>query len=1074
MKRLIKYLPYIAIIGTSFILFFANYVPGTFLIGWDNLMPEFNLWLNIKRNIFAVWQEYRGLGLLDGQAHSANTIHTLSIAFLRIFLPIEVTRYVLTLLLHCVGGIGMYLFMNSIVKKRAPALIAAIFYMLNIGIVQQFYAPLETFVFQFAFLPFCMYWGYRYIQDHTRSSLMWFGFITLLMTPQAFVPTVFVVSVWGLLFLSSLDIAMNHSIKRFLVLLAITLAINSFWLLPYVYDLPGKSDVIRNARINEFSSEETFIRNKARGDIVNVLSMKGFMLDIKEYDDSLSAQVNFMQSWSEYSSTILYSLSFLALFVVIIIGFFTSWSNPLYIPLYGIFFICFVLLGTDIPIISSLINIMRERVPIFGEAVRFPFTKFITLFAFAYAAFLAAGTTFIWEKMRSMQGKKIASIAICVLVLVTAIPAFTGNFFSSTVRKEVPHEYQDLFAYLNTYNSEARIAVLPLHTFWSWQSKNWGYLGSGFEWFGIQQPILVRAFDPWSSENEQYFNELSYALYSQDITLFNSVVQKYNIGLILLDKSINNELSTKAINFDKLEEFLISTNKVTPLQEFGELALFQVANPISSTYFSPSPIRVGSTFSKTKIDTSYSDGFINIYDKSKPDIIFPFPSLVTENLQGNREFDAKLLEKNIVLTTTSKTELSELTSFDLTIPSLFMNEELIPAKFTLEGNTLLVKIMYPEIFINNEKIEIPSEEYRFVTNVKGSQKIIVNSDTEIAPGEITFIRNHFLNVFKVKNAQLEQLIEFDTNVLEPQPYVIPLNISSLTQFKAVLPVATGLSAYPDILNNNDFTALEQSGANLIKTCTKKSQGTVTKEFGQLVFTTICRDNEIAYSLDTLLHNSSYLLFIHNKYVEGLPPTIYINNEFEKRTELQSRLSKESTSNVFALYPSQKAFEGYGLHILSQSLNKDPSVSQIESISIYPAPLKTLGLIRLSKPELDLSNQPAKASPINNEKTSSFLYKVVINEPGTLVLSQAFHKGWYAYRLDGLFPERISRHVLANNWANGWEIEKSSDGKSQRILIIFWPQLLQFVGFFVAFAGLGWIIFANRPLDHSRLQKPSSM
>jgi hypothetical protein len=83
MKRLLNYLPFIIIIGVSLLLFFFNYLPGTYLIGWDNIMPELDLWLNIKRNIFAVWQDYRGLGLLDGQAHSANLIHTIFITFLR-------------------------------------------------------------------------------------------------------------------------------------------------------------------------------------------------------------------------------------------------------------------------------------------------------------------------------------------------------------------------------------------------------------------------------------------------------------------------------------------------------------------------------------------------------------------------------------------------------------------------------------------------------------------------------------------------------------------------------------------------------------------------------------------------------------------------------------------------------------------------------------------------------------------------------------------------------------------------------------------------------------------------------
>src|SRR3972149_9988357 len=94
------------IILIEVILFFANFKPGTYLIGWDNIMPEFNLKLNFTRSIFSIWQEYRGLGVLDGLAHSANLMHTVYIWLLSIFLPDSMLRYVYTHLTHLIGGVA--------------------------------------------------------------------------------------------------------------------------------------------------------------------------------------------------------------------------------------------------------------------------------------------------------------------------------------------------------------------------------------------------------------------------------------------------------------------------------------------------------------------------------------------------------------------------------------------------------------------------------------------------------------------------------------------------------------------------------------------------------------------------------------------------------------------------------------------------------------------------------------------------------------------------------------------------------------------------------------------------------
>ena len=64
---------------------------------------------------------------------------------------------------------------------------------------------------------------------------------------------------------------------------------------------------------------------------------------------------------------------------------------------------------------------------------------------------------------------------------------------------------QDVFSFFSTQDDQGRIAILPSYTFWNWRYRNWGHIGSGFLWYGIEQPLLDRAFDPWSFYNEQFY-----------------------------------------------------------------------------------------------------------------------------------------------------------------------------------------------------------------------------------------------------------------------------------------------------------------------------------------------------------------------------------------------------------------------------------------------------------------------------------------------------------------------------------------------------------------------------------------
>ncbi|GAF90113.1 unnamed protein product, partial [marine sediment metagenome] len=136
-----KIAPFLVLLTFETILFLVNYTQGTFLVGWDNLYPELNFAANLKRNIFAVWQEYRGLGLLDGMAHAANLPHTLFLWLLSLFFPLNLLRYIFIFLMHFLGGLGVFVLLKEWLFKNWPqktpvSLAGALFYLLNLTTVQ--------------------------------------------------------------------------------------------------------------------------------------------------------------------------------------------------------------------------------------------------------------------------------------------------------------------------------------------------------------------------------------------------------------------------------------------------------------------------------------------------------------------------------------------------------------------------------------------------------------------------------------------------------------------------------------------------------------------------------------------------------------------------------------------------------------------------------------------------------------------------------------------------------------------------------------------------------------------------
>ncbi len=1078
-------IPLALILSVFLVTLVTNFYPNASLMGWDNLLPELGFKFNIQRSIFSVWEEYQGLGLLAGNGHAASLIHQLLLLAGSIILPDHLLRWTYTFAMLLTGGVGLYFLSLKLLsinsketihkhKNIIAASLGAVFYMLNLATIQTFYVPFEPFITQFGLLPFLLLSAYNFTEKQSRKNFLLLLLVNIIAIPQGQVPTVFIVYFLTLITLLLIICRNLKSRIAGIKVLVLTIIVNSFWLLPFIYFTLTNSSVAVNAKINQIATGTVLAQNREFGNLLDVILLKGFWFN--NVDPDLSGVSRFMLlPWKEhFQNPFVISLGII-FFLVIAYGIIISLlkRKRVNIAFSTLFLVSFTLLAIDTFPFSFINSLIRE-IPLVNQVFRFPFTKFSILLALCYSIFFAYGIRSITAFATALSKKFIFVITPMVLIMIMlyAFPVFKGNLIYSKEKIQIPAEYNRTFEYFINVDPNLRIANLPQHTFWGWSYYSWGYGGSGFLWYGIKQPILDRAFDVWSAPLENYYYELSYALYSQNEVLFEKVLNKYQVSYLLLDKNVISPSSPKSLFYKETESLISKIPSISKDAVFGNIEIYKVKlrnNPKNFLYSTPIlPSSNGYAWGNN--DLVYQN--LGDYKVSeKPDAYNPFPSLFSNKLLEHN-FTISETESNITLSANIPKGIGG----NLYIPA-FADEKLLPIEIRSRkddsNNTVIsAHFLLPTITLDNKSIQNENYSYPLfiIPETDGIFSIGINGmeEKEFELGEKLILRGNLLlendNFVTLRNlgkddVLVQSIAKSYLNDLSPLDKRI-VKIDTLQEsavFSITVPKVFDLSNAKRF-EGNDFRSV--SNCNVFRNGEVSALVTNNNVTLSSVNDTLCTS---AYSA-TLTHNEGYLLSLSSKNIEGNPLHFWVFSESTGFAPIDINLEKEKNKHYFFIPPMEKYGQSYSFHADNDSIGKSLTKNTLDNLEVINIPYNFISNLRIESPKAQIGKSLKLSSTHPNES----LYTVELEkspELTTLILSQSYDPGWKAYEfevrsqkskvksyfekaLPFIFGKELRTHIKVNNWENGWQ---TTGGKE--IVIVYLPQYLQYLGFFTIFLAL---------------------
>lgn len=1097
-----------------------NFSWGKYFTGWDAINPEYNFSLNFQRSLSAFWQENYGLGTIGGHGFAALLPHTAVTYLFSVIFPQWAIRTIFTFFSFYLGSVGMFFLVRFIIQKLRDdkklnyflqdileknqeylALAASLFYILNLGTTQTFYVQLEPFIVQFAALPWLFWIIIRLLDNWNKKNLLLFFFINFLATIQGFIPSLFVAYATALSIFIIMTAFFHRKspiyLKNISLIAILTLIINLYWIIPLGHYVLTQNQSFLSA-YNNLQSTPNFVEvSKKYGNLPNVALLKSYLFD------SVQFNIPVLKPWINHLNNPLTVFIGYIFFLIVVGGaVFSFYFFRQYLPkiLAIIFIFFFGNIAISTPPFSFVINILQSLSPTFEQAFRNTFTKFSIGLAFEYSIFFSFGLIFLlFFKKKYLRfnwnNKYFFTIIICSLIFYS-FPVFTGNLIYKNLLLKIPQAYFDIFDYFKT-QTDGRIADFPQDCPEGWYSYSWGYIGSGFQWYGVKQPFASRTFDVWSNNNENYFWQINQAISEKNYALVDSVFNKYNIRWIYYDPNIKHCRDQKAfLQYDNFIQYLSLSNKYTlvktfPSDNIASIKLFE------NKYFSDNSSYAGAINNLANIGPFYKwndddrafferDDYMTTENKDY-DIYYPFRSLFTKRSSEEKEYSLKTLNNWIIF---SNTIPKNVQNYIFKTKNYNDIEKKLPffLKLTKVDNTtyeIFLSYIFPQLFIDGKKLLNYQPSYKLGTFRTDEFKVMINNLE--AEGDDGLYKDYFTlntsNKIEIINSSSAPIFSWDSesdilykNIISKN---FTLNIPSFEN--GYLEVIT-----PKISDKklNGYEVYSELDSNLPQPCEKntlnknlsyeigKEQGInfvrlISKKFNQCLI----------YNLDQVSAANSYLLEIISRNISGANPLFYIfNRKGERYLDLNINNNSLFKNHSYIIPAVAEGELGYYLHFVNKAGIKQQTINDFGGFGLWQIPYEFIKTIKFQNKvtnNLTINNDIINLD-VSHPNSTVYSFNIPETEINYIVLFQGFHPSWKAYVLplsqltflDSFLPfikgAELKNHVLINNWANGWKLDSPSNINSQTsVVVIFWPQYLEFIGFGILIVSFAVILIRSK-------------
>lgn len=1016
-RHIVNFFVVIFLTGIVGIVIVRNYVPGTLLTGIDNFHIEFDLSLALFRAWNGLWQENQGVGILSGLAQVTELSRIVIYWLISLIFPVTDIRYVYVFGNLWLGVLGAYFLTSYISKSKVAGMAASIYYLFNLNTIQTFFMPTEMFVVNYAALPWLFLLVIRYLNEARRVYLWWYLAALVLFAPMAMTPTIFVVYVLALSLL--LFIVLVSDIKKWKQILLVglvTLGASIYFLVPFGYFALNGSEVLREAKINQAFSVENYLLNASRNTFSDLVMIKGMWFDYTNYTDGKwQPLLSIWDGWLASKMSWIYG-TFLLILTGMMVGVIKKNVWMISVSLIGIVSVL-VLRGEAWPL-GWVTSKIRE-IPLLAEAFRTPFTKFAPIVALSYSVLFGVCISFfvLWIKNNSIR--KYVGACLLVVVFLQRLnlfwPIFGGHFFEERVRLRFPDDYFELFRFMNN-EENGRIALLPAPMAVGWTETSWGYLGSGYWWYGIKQPIVDQAFHVWSLYNEGFYNELSHALYNNDKVSIEKVINKYRVKYVLIDESVL--VPGQGREILRMEETKKLAEELGWEMIFNEgfLSVWDVDNSqITSDKFSNGKqwISVPETYTLAEVDTT----------KVREDVIFD--------------------------------ELGTYVEYPVRPDLVGFNKDLQPIRLDLESQGAVI---FPFAQLMREEVKNVGWGGEGVT-ISASVPSNTESRELVVPGwevgeivRVDFTENGVAIPAYTVNGQIGPVFLGKERPTDGKNY-----------FFAKVSEGEEWREYREIRNYqlpSEKLEIEVKGEPFVYDFVKQGQGSIgncdilmrgvaTKDGGK--YTADSRGAVCDYIvMEAPFTRVPYLLRLRGENVEGRSIKFFLWNTGSKRNDIEYLLGKGKFDQTFVLLPW--AWDGYyTLNIETRSFGQRAENRMDPVVGMY-VPLEKIARARINTAEQLHNNLEVTYV----KKTGTWLYGLGVKGHGLIRLSQGYDEGWVGLHIGDWswknpfgFAQGL-RHVKVDGWANGWIVEGNNERITDNLVVIvfYWPQLLQYIGFVV--------------------------